>query len=266
MYRKIVKSDFLAVYLPFAIMFGVSLVFWLFSNYIEEFHYDKWTLLICLLMQTFILIAFPIVGFGFLTARFYNTIAGGNAYFTFAIPARIDTILLGKLTVAFGFMAAAWGLYIYTWWTSIPLPFVQQLVSSDFWWRNTIYYYDFQTIITTYKYGFIAVAVLSTLTFVLQMMFAVSFSQMFKKYRLLIACGAFCVLYFLWDKATDFLITLASNQATDQSVEIFENVSKLRVLNTYFNNSLTYGIVFSIIFCILLYVGTRTILTKKLNL
>lgn len=266
MYRKIVKSDFLAVYLPFAIMFGINLVFWLLSNYIEEFHYDKWTLFICLLTQTFMLIAFPIVGFGFLAARFYNTVAGGNAYFTFAIPARIDTILLGKLTVAFGFMAASWGLYIYTWWTSIPLPFVQQLISSDFWWRNTIYYYDFQTLIDTYKFGFIAVATLLILTFVLEMMLAVSFSQMFKKYRLLIACGAFCVLYFLWDKVMDLPAAWAGRQAADQSVDIFENVSKLKVLNTYFNNSLTYSIVFSVIFCILLYMGTRTILTKKLNL
>lgn len=266
MYRKIVKSDFLAVYLPFAIMFGINLILWLFSNYIEEFHYDKLILLICLLIQTFMLIAFPLIGFGFLTARFYNTIAGGNAYFTFAIPARIDTTLLGKLTVAFGFMAASWGLYIYTWRTSIPLPFIQQLISSDFWWQNTIYYYDFQDIINTFKYGFIAVAALSILTFVLEMMFAVSFSQMFKKYRLLITCGVFYILCFLWDKATDLLVALASKQAADNSLEIFENVSKLRVLNTYFNNSLTYSIVFSVIFCILLYLGTRTILTKKLNL
>lgn len=266
MYRKIVKSDFLAVYLPFAIMFGVSLVFWLFSNYIEEFHYDKWTLLICLLMQTFILIAFPIVGFGFLTARFYNTIAGGNAYFTFAIPARIDTILLGKLTVAFGFMAASWGLYIYTWWTSIPLPLKQSFMNSSYAMQRTINFFLENDIIGTYKYGLIAEVVVMLLVYVLQMMFAISFSQIFKKYRPMIATGIFFILYFFRDKVENVLIALAREQASHAQVDSFERLSRLRTVTTYLDNALTYNIIFSAIFCILLYAGTRTILTKKLNL
>lgn len=266
MYRKIVKSDFLAVYLPFAIMFGITLIFSFFYNYIERYYYDQLTILILFLVNTVILVAFPLIGFGFITARFYTTVAGGNAYFTFAIPAGIDTILLGKLTTAFGLMAASYGLHIYVWWTSFPLPLKQSIMTSSYTLQRTISFFDQHDIIGTYKYGLIAVMILTLLAFVLQMMFAISFAQMFKKYRPVIATIIFLILYFFRDKAEDILIAIASGQAAEEKLDSFKNLSNLRMITAYFDNALTYGIIFSIIFCVLLYWGTRTILTKKLNL
>ncbi len=226
--------------------------------------WDHWILdvmtTLCMVANVLLLVSMFVITMIYVVLRFYQSMIRDEAYLTFTLPVRVDSILWAKI---FGGMILYGGSFL------VFLASVCILVSGGleyadlpYIWRGLTSIVSAGELIATAVF-FLILALVGLIMNLLQMFVAMAIGQLSQKHKVLASVGAYIGINIAISTVTSTIVTpIMVFGIANWDRTIFATMRAIHILWVYFAGIFVLSAVLSAVF----YFVTRQVFARKLNL